>query len=324
MNIEARAEELEALCSTYKTAFKVTPAPYWSAEIYGFGKYLRKYGYLPSWLPLCVHTDHGPGVVMQFKSELTSSAPVQLFHSPVSVAEWKKASKKPCFCFFSPAVFARRLNGVERSPDARGTIAFPAHTTIHLEDRSNVKVYIAQLQSLPAVYHPVGVCLHPTDIVKGLHRPFLAQGFDVHSAGHFYDDNFSDRFYEIIRQYKYGTSNHLGSYGYYCVELGIPFFLYGQAPEYINIDDANVPLGKFSPYHQFESHRIAHDLFTPVTTTISPEQRLYSETHLGIRDGISRWRMAAVLYYSLVRRFFMWESLAFIMRRVLRLFARVA
>jgi hypothetical protein len=319
MDIEPRAKELEALCASYRTAFKLTPSPYWSAEIYGFGKYLRKYGYFPSFLPLCVHTDHGPGVVMQFKSELTSSAPVQLFHSPTSVADWKRVSKKPCYCFFSPAVFGRRVNGVTAAPDAKGTIAFPAHTTIHLEDRSNVNVYMDQLRGLPAEYQPVGICLHPTDVLKGLHRAFLARGFEVNTAGHFYDDAFSDRFYDIIRRYRYGTSNYLGSYAYYCVEMGIPFFLYGQEPDYVNIDDPTAPLGRFSPVEQSDSHREAHLLFASVTTTISPQQKEYAERHLGMLDGLNRPRMAGVLYYSLVSRVFSIESLGFIGRRVRQL-----
>ena len=317
-----RSDQLEALCSTFATAPMLTNPPYWSAEIYGFGKYIRKYGHFPSWLPLCVHTDHGAGEVQQFNSELTSSAPVQLFHSPNSVRAWKAVSRKRCYCFVSPFVFCRKANGIEKSAEARGTIAFPAHTTIHLRDLADVGVYMAQLRSLPAEFQPVSICLHATDIGKGLHKEFLAAGFEVFTAGHVYDDAFSERFYSIIRNFKYSTSNHLGSYAYYCVEMGIPFFIYGQEPDYVNIDDSAVPLGKYSPYDQFDAHRNAHDVFAKMTTVISDEQRRFANTHLGVYDGLSRRKMTVVLYYSLVRRLFMWVTVEYAVRLAKRTFAK--
>lgn len=315
----SQSDSLEELIQNYQVSFKLTPSPYWSAEIYGFGRYIRRYGYFPSWLPLCVETDHGAGPVYTVAKELGSSAPVQLFHSPISVSLWKRHSKKSCYCFYSPFVFCRKTNGIEKTADAKGTIAFPAHTTIHLEDVSNVEVYINQLRELPEKFQPVGICLHMTDVNKGLHKKFLAAGFEVFTAGNIYDDAFSERFYSIIKNFKYSTSNLLGSYTYYCVEMGIPFFIYGQEPEYINKDDLAVPLGKFDPYQQFDSHRNAHDLFFTVTTEITEEQRTFVNTNLGVYDGLGRLQMAAVLYYSLIRRFLMWITFVYAVKRFKKL-----
>lgn len=33
--------------------------PFWTAEVYGLGVQIRKYGYYPRCLPLCIDTDHG-------------------------------------------------------------------------------------------------------------------------------------------------------------------------------------------------------------------------------------------------------------------------
>jgi hypothetical protein len=320
--VAQRAEKLEALCASHTTRFKITPAPYWTAEIYGFGKYIRKYAYFPSWLPLCINTDHGPGEILQIISELKTPAPAQLFHSPSSVKVWKAVSRRPAFCFHSPFVFGRKVQHIERASDSEGTIAFPAHTTVHLRDEANVDVYIAQLKALPSEFQPVGICLHATDIGKSLHIPFLEQGFDVFTAGHMYDDRFSDRFYEIIRRYKYATSNYVGSYAFYCIEMGIPFFVHGQAPEYVNLDDPTVPLGNFSPYDRFASHRRAHDMFATIRTTITEEQREFAETHLGIRDGLGRLHLAAILWYALIRRCFTRESASFVVRNARARLAR--
>lgn len=302
-------KELLMLSKTFSKSWKLLPIPYLTADMYGFGRYIAKYGYYPRWLPLCINTEHGPGQVNQFITELKTDAPVQLFHSPDSVKKWKLVSKKWCFSFMSPFVFYRKISKLERSNSAKGTIAFLGHTTICLEDFADPQIYIDQLKQLPAKFHPVDVCLHMTDINKGIHKLFIANGINVLTAGNILDDNFIERFYSIIRNYKYSTSNYLGSYCYYCIEMGIPFFIYGQAPKYISSGDPTAPEGEFDPYKLYDTHREAHNLFSTMTTTITEEQKVYVKRGLGIYDGISRIKMAGILYYSLIRRIFMWRSI---------------
>ena len=50
-----------------KEPIKTKNAPYWTSELYGFGKYIRQYGYYPEELPLMIFTDHGgPHAVNKF------------------------------------------------------------------------------------------------------------------------------------------------------------------------------------------------------------------------------------------------------------------
>lgn len=298
---KSHAKELEALCTIRETSFKLISSPYWTAEIYGFGKYIRKYGFYPSWLPLCVFTDHGPGACTPYPVELESTAPVQLYHSPISVENWKAISRKPCYCMYSPFVFYRQRNKIEVSSGARGTIAFPAHTTPSIDDVSDIQVYIDQLKQLPEEFQPVSVCLHMHDINKGMHNKFIQNGLEVFTAGNSMDDRFIERFYSIIRRFKYSTSNFLGSYTYYCVEAGIPFFIYGEKPRLINKTDSNVPLGEYDPYKSVDLYRKSQDLFAEVSTVITANQKELVCRDLGLTVGISRIRMATILYYAFVR-----------------------
>lgn len=295
------SEELEKLCSTYTPFYKgVIPIPYWTAEVYGFGKLLRSYGYYPDFLPLCVFTDHSGGRTGgPLRIEIESDAPCQFFHSPRNVKAWKELSKKPCYVYYSPNVFYRRLNNIIQDSKAKGTIAFPGHLLDTTYDISDQYLYMQQLKDLPDLFQPVSICLHMHDINKGRHHIFLENGFDVYTAGHAYDYRFVERFYSIIRKFKFSTSNSIGSYTYYSVEMGIPFFTYGGRPIYVDHNLQPV-ISEVSR----ESYYAVHDIFVGPISSITDEQRNLVETDLGLRDGLSRARMSYVLY----RSFFQWLS----------------
>ena len=185
---------------------------------------------------------------------------------------------------------------------AKGTIVFPAHTTPSIDDISDVENYIQQLFELPEEFQPISVCLHMHDINKGRHHIFKKHKIPIYTAGSNLDDRFAERFYDIIKNFRYATSNMVGSYLYYCIEMGIPFSIYGNKQVFINQLDPNIPKGLYDPYAEFQRFRQVHDMFSGIFTNISPAQKEYVEISLGLRDGISRGKMAWVLYSS----FFKW------------------
>jgi hypothetical protein len=306
-----RADDLVAYCNTKaKKAFSVIPEPYWTTTIYSLGKYLREYGYYPSWLPLCVYTDHGMrGSHKPAKHELASDAPVQLCHSPETKLEWEKHSEKPCYIMFSPFVFYRKKQDLKVSQYANGTLAFLAHTTPDIEDATDLEIYIRELNQLPEEFHPVSVCLHMHDINKGVHRVFEKHEITVYTAGNSSDDRFAERFYEIVRNFRYATSTIPGSYLYYCIEMGVPFSLYGTPATFVNRNDSNLPKGKMVPCQTISR---VYELFSGVFTGISEQQKMYVETSLGLNSSLSRIRMAGVLYLSFFKWLFSTRGIKFI------------
>ena len=66
------------------------------------------------------------------------------------------------------------------------------------------------------------------DVLQGHHAIFEQAGFEVVTNGYIGDFDFVEIFYDTIRRFRYTTSNHTGSYAYYSLEMGIPFFLYGK------------------------------------------------------------------------------------------------
>ncbi len=309
---------LDALCAeNNKIPGIIFRISYWTAEIYGFGRHIREYACYPKWLPLCINTDHGPGFRdTPLPSELSSSAPVQFYHAPSRVKSWPTFSGKACYCLFSPYVFFRRKAGIVQSAMAKGTIAFPAHTTSSIDDVSNIQHYIEQLKALPDVYQPVSICLHVSDICKGLHREFSDNGFEVFSAGTVQDERFAENFYQIIRNFKYATSNIGGGYLYYCVEMGLPFFLYGNEPNYINRGDQNIENGQYTSYKQHSAYQEMEALFSRPVLEITPAQVEFVGTGLGLRDGISRTAMSLILYGTLLKCIFSLRWLKYLASRM--------
>lgn len=279
--------------------------PYWTASIYGFGKWIRRYGFYPPILPLCIYTDHGPGDtgLSPHKHELDSSAPAQFYHSCAAVRRWKKVSNKPCYPLLSPFVYARRSLGIEKSKHTEGTIFFVAHSTPSIDENKPIQAYHEELTKLPATYKPITICLHIHDVRKGLDGVYRDLGYEVVCAGDSLDERFTERFYNILQNYKYALSNLFGSYGFYAIEMGIPFGLYGTGPDYFNKKDPNVEAGSYSSYERTAYYKKIQDLFGQLPSNhISTEQREFVNYHLGLESGIGRLAMMKVLYGSL----FMW------------------
>lgn len=278
----------------------VIEMPYWTSEIYGTGQGIREYGFYPKWLPLYVFTDHGVSRDVSIcHVELEHDAEAMFYHSKDSVEEFKKLSKIPSYCYYSPLAFYRKNHRIKQDKNAKGTLAFPQHsmasTTIDLDK------YIEQLKSLPEDFQPVSICLHKDDIESGLYKKFLDAGFDLYTAGHPFDSNYGKRFYNNLKKFKYATSNSAGSYLFYAVEMDIPFFIYGEKVYFKNYtNENNEVIENYISCNK--NYKKTYDMFSGISEEITPEQKEYVEKMLGMHDGISRWEMYKILYSSYFKR----------------------
>lgn len=299
--IEGMSEdELIRICSGGDTK-ELSKYPDWSSEIYGFGKLIREYGYYPKSLPLYISTDHGPGQHdFPNSKELQSKMPVHFYHSPRLVKIWPRYSKRPCYSLYSPYVFYRKKN-VRRNKDAKGTIAFPTHSTHFIDINFDVDKYIDQLLALPEEYKPVSVCMYFLDVQKGLHKPFFKRRIPVYSAGHWFHPDFVENFYNIINRFRYATSDSCGSYLFYAVDLGLPFFILGDKPEKFNSGDVNSQLGKYTNDNYTQIKKI-DTLFLQLTNKISEEQAAIVSNELGIDNGLSRAKLSLILYRTYLEK----------------------
>ena len=201
----------------------------WSSQVYGIGKWLKRYAGFPDDLPLCAETDHGPGnATIPHKTYLETRAPAMLYHNAEAAKAFRLFSRKPCEVMGSPFAYFRWMNGLGIRPDAAGTVALPSHSTHHVQVRLDWRRYCRELRRIPERFRPVKVCLYWKDILDGLHKVFQEEGFEVITAGHIYDEGFVERFYGLLAGHRYATSTDLCTAGIYAVEMGLPFFLWGE------------------------------------------------------------------------------------------------
>lgn len=288
-------DELKELCADPpKTKMK-----YWTSEIYGFGRWIRRYGFFPSRVPLNIYFSHGITThEIPAPHELNATAPFMLYFAPRLVKAFKAMSKTPCFCLLSPNVFYRRTNNIRPSGEATGTVSFFSHTTPVIENNMDFSAYVRELRELPEKFQPVSICLHYHDVQKGIDKFFMDAGFSVVTVGHPYRTDFIERFYEVIRQFRYVTSNEIGSYAFYALEAGIPFFLYGTRPDYFNLADRNIEKGEYTSFRNTDHYRKVCRLFSLRVDEVTAEQKAFVEEELGVYNSISRIKLSGILYYA--------------------------
>lgn len=279
------------------TSKPVLKSPYWVNESYSLGYWLKNYGYYPEHWPLYTYMDHGtaPNDTIQ-AHELETNAPLIFKFSPRMVKAYKKISRKPVYNVMNPTIHCRKTNKIEKSPDAQGTLFFPAHSTEVIDDETDWDTFITGLDNIPEQFKPLDICLHMTDVVKGLDKIFEARGYKVLTAGNISVNEFVENFYSILRNYKYSMSNLMGSYAFYSVEMGIPFSLFGPEPLYYNRGEKNVESGAYTSYKQQPTYQKALVLFKGFYAKITPEQKEFVEYELGINHSISRAWAAFLLY----------------------------
>lgn len=276
---------LEALCSEKEVLFGIdafTSGCTAGNELYSIGRLYREYAGYPQCLPVFTMSDHGVCWDVAYPWEAEVEATDRFFWSEGKIRDFARLSDKHCHRVLQPLVWYRRKHGIERSADARGTIAFPSHACPWTECEFDVDAYIKVLKELPSEMQPVSVCIYWTDVQRGLAKPFLDAGLPVYTAGHSKDVRYVDRFYDLLRHFRYTTGNALGTYTFYSVEMGIPFSLVGPDYCYLDIsaDGAERKVQEKPPVKQS-----LEDLFRGIFREITEEQRRKVSEQLGGEDG---------------------------------------
>ncbi len=297
------AEKLERLCDESNADRGSAPWIYWTSECYSSGKFLRKYGWYPPFLPLNCYSNHGVNFDLIIPPhEIENDAAFHLVYNEKKVSEFKKYSNKPCYPIIAPLPWLRKKNNWVRSEHAKGTLAFFQHTTPHIgfvnSVESVVSEYIKYLKKIPDNMQPVCVCLHMHDIHNGIYKFFLQEDIPVYTAGSAYDIRFAQRFYAILNNFSWTTGTTLGSNVWYSVEAGIPFFLYGKKESYYNVSDANVEKGLYESFYKTNEYERVSKLFTHNSGAVTLEQKNEAEKYLGINTTISRHKLSILLYIS--------------------------
>lgn len=274
---------------------------------YGFYEILKQYTGVP-FVPRRVNAQHGwtPSSTAS-PNDMAARPTLELAWNKRFKDDWERKCPYRCEVIGSPFVIYRRMQGIEQVSDAKGTIAFPGHSLQHVRMEYSIARYCELLRSLPQQFHPVTIALHPVDIERWhMDAEYRKHGFEVVSAGLDKSVPYYQKFYELLRRHKYATSNDLGSYMCYAVEMGIPFFLFGDIPTYDNREGLASEMER-QVYHGVEAYeigRMATELFSrPEKGVITDEQRRFVESELGFGDSISREELARALRWAAAKEY---------------------
>lgn len=261
-----------------------TPGPY------GYYDLLKEYAGSEYWFSgITVQHGWAPADIPDANDVLNAKS-LMLCQSRRDRDNFIKKSPVRCEIAGAPFVHYRRRHAIEIAPDAKGTVAFPAHSVPGLYAEFDLDRYCDELLALPEKFQPVTVCLHPSDIMTyKIDKRYHARGFQTVSAGVGTDLPFCPAFYEILRKHRYSTSNEPGSYTFYAVEMGIPFFILGETAQRDNTVTRNIdaPQGVYS-IADLKHGQIAFEIFSDRDyDVISAEQRDYVISELGVEDCLS-------------------------------------
>lgn len=202
---------------------------------YGTHKLVNQYLGLPSWFPIdyITYLEHG---ISYNEGEASAVADKRLaeigpecilLNNKMRADGCKAVYQKDSYILGASFVHYRNMHQIEQDEDAKGTLVFPSHSSPYAYAVFDYEAYAEALLNLPEKYHPIHVCVYWMDILLGQHEPFVKHNIPVYTCGHLGDAKFAHNFYNLIKRYKYLSSNHVGSYAVYSLEMGIPFILYG-------------------------------------------------------------------------------------------------
>ena len=217
---------LEKICSDRDLQ---TPEIHPSNDYYGQASIIKRYISSPEAKPLKVVLEHGINLD-DLVWECDANAPLPMI---ASCSQWRseihkaKTNKQSIPIGFG-SLYAKELVkesfGEVPANERRGTIAFPCHSTHTIKANFAEKQYAEFLNSLPAEYQPVFVCVYWKDILENRHLVYIDHDLPVISCGHMFDKDFLLRFQDLCLQFKFATANKIGTHLFQAASAGCEFF----------------------------------------------------------------------------------------------------
>jgi len=290
-------EEIERICSDeYVRNIKDRYTGY-SEMYYSNGKLIKQKYFYPQFLDLYVTVEHG----IHEESSADAILPDILQDTQVFLFCRKVKSRyKKVLTSGNMFVYYKEKNKIKPKESRVGTVVFPPHSHPGINWDVNWQEYIDKLKQLPQEMFPLLICLYYHDVQKGAHNIFYENGFDVTTAGHRKDPKFIERFYEILSNVKYSTSNMIMSSTFYAVDFGIPFYFYG-ADRGIKGIGSPIQHSKFEQ-NSSERFREIQNHFVEFKNEVSEEDKKIIYKYLGEKDDEDkRWYITYILYREFVR-----------------------
>lgn len=272
-----------------------------SNEQYGFGKIIRNYAFYPKMLPICAYFEHSSppfyDKMWSLKKEFLTHI---FFHREDFAEQWNQNNNSKAHTFISPFSWYRKKNNIKLQNEAKGSLFFVHHTRSDV-DRFNDFIKIDNcIEQLPEEMKPVTVCFYYLDILKGSHKQYVDNGYNVVTAGDAKNPNFIENFYKVVTNYKYSITNSIGGHILFCADLGMPISYFSSLePKHISNDE------KFwesrNRLENSEVYKTARLIFEGVNLEITQEQQEFVNMMLGKINPTGRFKTSLLLYKSFLQ-----------------------
>lgn len=158
---------------------------------------------------------------------------------------------------------------------------FYGHSTPDTVDLQPFNVYVALLLELRDHYDDFTVCLHYSDVAKGIGDKLQEMGIHWVSLPMLPRAKFSRNFYKLVSHYNHFSSNVPGSYLYYITALNLPFVVYDLKPQLKNISDYAQTSDYYDTVNERFPHSTAYQMFAPDSGVPMEEKRAFALNMLG-------------------------------------------
>lgn len=204
------------------------------SQFYGIHKVAHDYLQVPNWVPLdkVCYLEHGINYNYANPDARLKQAKHELLFLDNKHRVAAVPQKPHRYVLGSLYVHYRRMQHLSCGSDAKGTVAFPAHSTTDLEASFDWEDYAKRLSELPEAFQPVTACIYWADVLMDRHKHFEKYGIPTFTNGYLSDPDYIAKFYDLLLRHRYACSNKIGSYLFYAVEAGMPFLLVGEKESY--------------------------------------------------------------------------------------------
>ena len=141
--------------------------------------------------------------------------------------------------------------------------------------------------------------------IRNYHEKYRKYGFPIITLGNTSSIYFVDEFYKAVTQFKYATSNTPGTQSYFCIEMGMPYFLFGESPTLlIHNTSSGIQKGIYKANDEIEQEitDLEYEIFRPMNDAVSIEQKIFVEYFLGLGSKISRFRMSYIIWLEFLKK----------------------
>lgn len=114
---------------------------------------------------------------------------------------------------------------IEKERLGKTLLVFPNHSIEGLVSDFNFESFCDEIKKISSNYDSVRICMYYKDVNLKRFEPYQKEGFEVVTAGHFNDYNFTRRLRSIIETSDMTMSNGIGSHLGYCIYLNKPHYL---------------------------------------------------------------------------------------------------